>query len=474
MQIKGVFFRLRLLAFCAGVAVLVLPFLSLSIRTVDAQGSEWSKPYLLFETQGAVYMTSLVADPAGNVHAVWESRSTSTFSGVQSDSAIYYSVLDSSTGVWSRPVDILFEPGGLRFPNLVIGADGRLHLFATGSCLIHASASLNPFPQSSSLWKNQGCIADPSFEFGAATDKRGNLHLAYTDQPPYRVLYRASLDSGQTWSQQSIVWQAEQDTAVNNAQLAVSSDGVIHVVWAEYPLPEAYPPNGVFYSQSLDGGKSWTLPRRLAGVNYTEPRIITQDREVHVLINGAGNIGSRYHIYSSDDGRTWSEIEVAIKASAGMLGPPDGVFDSLGHLHMVAGTNEGVRYSQWNGQSWSAPEVLFTPAYKPDVDTGHPSIVLTRGNQLHAIYRDLDKRIYYSTKTISAPYVPSAGLPTQPAETPTSIPTVVSPANPTPVPIDVDAPDSSSQSTALPLILGVGMSVLVIVLSLVVKTFRRG
>ena len=151
--------------------------------------------------------------------------------------------------------------------------------------------------------------------------------------------------------------------------LAIDGDGTIHALWAAFGNPF-----GVFASRSTDGGVTWTEPESMTGVARADvPYDLISDRAgvVHALVPGTPSMYRKFV-----DG-AWSAI-VELPTDIGpkrLTVGPDG-------LAVVAWADQEAVYllHQRPDGSWTAPEVVDTPATPPHmlaiaVDAGGDTVV---------------------------------------------------------------------------------------------------
>lgn len=143
-----------------------------------------------------------------------------------------------------------------------------------------------------------------------------------------RVVAMRSTDRGASWSAPATIASARpvgtRDPATGIGvrdgsivpQMAVGPDGSLHVVWQDSRFATVR--DGIAYSRSVDGGRTWSAPVRVNG----EAAVPAFTAQVHVAADGT--VGVTYFDLRSDtpetatlladawlarstDGRTWSE-----------------------------------------------------------------------------------------------------------------------------------------------------------------------
>lgn len=433
--------------------------------TVEAQGdnSGWSQPVILFQKEGSISNPTLAADQTGAAHLFWsfESGVLGTKDGeTQAKSAegeaapledsqgqlLYYARW--ANGEWTSPVDIVAAPRAA-MPSAVIDRSGEDHLVWLGPHGLTYGRAPASKAGSAKMWSRQMAIDLMQASAQITTDGTGQLHVAYPGHDTTGVYYTSSRDGGVTWSSPRNVAEPSrkskqaggENTAADYVHLAVGPDGTIHVVWTEFFYPRSWPPAGVFYSRSVDGGRSWSTPFEIAGVNHLQPNIVVVGTNtVHVVWNGAVIIGGRYHRWSNDGGQTWSETQAIVPPKkGGMEGAPQLAVDSAGTLHVLTTYSGCAWYTFFQNQKWAEPTCIAGEQARASRYIEEPALTITGGNRLIAVFWDDRKRLWYTTKETDAPVIsPNPFLTAVPTATPEPLVT------PTPIPTRTPAPRSSS------------------------------
>ena len=183
------------------------------------------------------------------------------------------------------------------------------------------------------------------------------------------------------------------------------------------PLPESYPPQGIYYARSEDGGQTWSREQQLAGVDYGDAEIVIgESDQIHVVYNGAATIsGGKYHRWSSDLGNSWTEpFEVAPKG-----GGLNGTLSRRGCHRCAAflgGDGNNLWYSVWQNNVWSPPVDLHAldPNEIEYTETVGATILL--GNQLHVVFDDRQtemgtRRVHWMRPLEPVPFVDVDAVP---------------------------------------------------------------
>jgi hypothetical protein len=383
---------------------------------VQAEG-EWSTPVVVFRTDGYTTRPRLVADAAGSLHLFFFLREASE-SGASGPTTIMYSHLQD--GIWSPPVDVLVG-AGTNSPTVTVDTRGILHVVWEGGSKGELAYSQAHVSQAGSArgWSRPRLLSEPNaFDSDIQATDDGGVHLVYSTKSG-NVWYQESADGGATWSPPITV--AEPETpgcTTNNPRLAVDSAGALHVVWTELQLPSGWPPCGALYSDSLDHGKTWSSPVRIAGPGYGQINLLANGPSTLFLAwNAMVGIGERKFTRSIDGGFGWAPAQLlSPRLRGGFTGYPSMTVDSARVLHLVTavdrprGESMAVYYMAWNGTSWSDPVLVSTGAIGfRSVEL--PWITTSNGNQLHVDYEDDFRRIWYTTRSVSALPIPARPIP---------------------------------------------------------------
>lgn len=383
--------------------------------TAQVGDGSWSIPVKIYEGKGSIREPTLVADQTGALHALW------TYTEEEASAAIFYARWRN--GVWTPPVDIIAMDNVLQGPSSVVDSFGRIHLIwqGPGNTLFYSSSSVAAATSAAS-WTSPLGLAQSNPHAHLVIDDNGTLHLVYPGLVESGVFYMTSTDRGNTWSAPILVTSPVRVGATTNfTRLAVASSGGLHIVWTELTLPSGWPPLGVFYARSTDGGLTWSQPFALAPDGHLEANIvIANESTVHTVWNAMASISGRYHRWSNDEGATWSKvIEVAPRSlSGGSTGPPGLTVDSAGRVHVVVNTGDTVPrtgtgdfgatlYSFWDGSAWSSLQNVSSAA--PDyvsLNNEESAIAAVQGNQLHVLFfGDETHTLWHTYKMTIAPLI---------------------------------------------------------------------
>ncbi len=461
----------------------LLPTYGQSAQVTEEPTNGWSEPILLFEGEGWTQYNALVASDDGVVHAFWQSDPSflnENMLGKPGADNLWYSQIQDKNV--SEPVNILVPPpdgGFMRSIRAVMDQNSALHLFLYSEphCLQHSVARLSYVLLPQEWMDHTSCVADTNLRFGVTQDINMQIHLAYATREG-RVLYNRYSPTTSWWSIPTTVFDGLEGINPADTRITVDTNGRIHVVWSEYQAPDYYPPIGIFYSQSSDGGRTWRTPRRLAGEGHVEPEILSiEDNQIHVIWNGSAVINNRYHRYSKDGGKTWS-AQHTFEIEGGILGPPAVAVDSSNRLHAFLSSGHGLFYTYWTeNQGWFDLQQIWS-----DVTTGDPSAIITGGNRLHIIFRERTRKIWYMWREVDAPAVTPEPRISSTANEPRTTPSIITSSMQASTPqtndklsqgaLNSEIDDTANHSPGFPLLVGI-MPIVFMIMALIGATLRR-
>ncbi len=156
----------------------------------------------------------------------------------------------------------------------------------------------------------------------AGVDGKGTAYVLWltgtanvTPAPPSARMLSTSKDGGKTWTTTQTM-PFSYDNA--SPRMAVSADGVIHIVYGKNPKPDIAGYGDIYHQASSDGGKTWSEPKvltddnpaTLRGQYFPNLSVAPNGRVDVVWWDTRDDPGLRmndvYYAYSTDDGKTWS------------------------------------------------------------------------------------------------------------------------------------------------------------------------
>ena len=352
----------------------------------QADTGPWSAPIKVSGDTAGGWFPDVAADDFGNVHVVWnggfpdlvdvETEPTAPVRRqVSLDAeATPVPVADQVAALfhvgrfgdsWSQPNDIaLIWQGHALRSSVAVDLAGRVHLLYKGLGRLEPTESLNP-PHSlgpEDLWYTSApglqantvtswippkriTRATQGYFSDIAISSSGVIHVIWTESSRglWGIYYINSPDGGATWSNR-VALEDSEAVLWSRAQLKVDSQDRVHVVWELLETEQAAngATGGVVYALSADGGKTWSHTR------FREIYSGSGQQQPALGIDGQGNIlmvfreppprnGISY--MQSRDGVHWSQPNPLPGSLMGVNRPfdvYDMVTDSAGHVHLAA------------------------------------------------------------------------------------------------------------------------------------------
>lgn len=413
---------------------ILLPGLQAIGQPALASGG-WSAPFDLSDDQFG-WFPDVAADTQGMVHAIWGSgvrgaNPDPNDPDASSRDLLRYRVLRD--GRWSPMNDIAFTcVGGYTVRNsITVTPAGRVHVLFRNCTDVSAVSAPAGEAWSAGAWSDPQRLGG-SYYNAIATDSKGVLHAFYnegligTDEGNRllsEIFYRRSIDGGQTWTVRANL--AQLPGGDERMQVRVDGRNRVHLVWdhgSDWYLGLDQPDVGV-YRRSDDGGETWRDPLFFStadGPIVQTTLGLAGDNPIVVYRSANGT--EVYYQSSPDGGETWSlpQIIPGVRTRDPVERGLDSytmATDSAGRVHLLmTGFLEGsitpipmLLHLTWNGQSWSAPEIVAATINRPM----WPRLAVAGGNQLHAVwfsYSDAsgwgERRVWHSSKAVDAPALP--------------------------------------------------------------------
>jgi len=447
----------RLLAICITFALFVAALSGRALAQGGNNEQTWSVPFSLYEQPTDSWDPAIAADSSGRVHVVWgESLAPSSATG----NMILYRYWDGQS--LSPPNDILVAPDGLESrswkPDLAVSSDGQLHLFwigGFGSYVYYTSARADE-AMSAAAWSKPAKLGDDAGSVHVVIDENNKMHVVFTvpNGQDQGIYYLYSEDGGQSWSLPRLIpdTRVDPESDIRNGRLAVGDDGTIHVAWWWI---EEFPPKGVFYIRSTDGGDTWSDLLFMEGTFQELDVATVGEQEVHLVWSSTVPERYKWYRWSKDGGRTWTPA-MKWPELGGFHGWSGMAVDSDGILHLsIASSHAALReavnngslirdealiHTQWDGNRWSELELVLLNAPLEEENMKNAAIAISEGNLVHLLVqyplaideeRPYHYDVYYSQRRVNSSYIAPQPLPTI---EPTPSPTIATSAQPTIVP----------------------------------------
>ena len=299
-------------------------------RSTDG-GSGWG-PDTCFGDSSSVSYDPSVAARGSTVHIVWDDQRDGNYN-------IYYKRSTDGGTTWEPDVRLTSDSADSQHPSLA-AADSVLH----------------------AVWE----------------DYRGRLFPA--------IYYKRSTDGGTTWGPDS---RLSDGPASSGLPAVAVSDLNVHVVWYDNRDGNTE----IYHKRSTDGGSTWSQDSRLtyAPEDSWFPCLAVSGRNVHVVWNDQrdGN-GEVYYKRSTDGGGTWSSDTNMTNVAAWSGSPSIAVSGPRVHLvyedERLGSYNTEIYYlpSTDGGSSWGPEARLSNGPFYSD----YPSIAVS-GAKIHVVWYDV-------------------------------------------------------------------------------------
>ena len=415
-----------------GTILFVLLFVN--AKYPKAQETFWSKQEKIPEYYDATEEPPyLIADQNHMVHAF---NSQPLDIGIDtSPKAMFYRQWTLDNG-WTVPNDILYnESGGsIELVSVVSDPSGTVHLVfqRDGQDLYYVYTNLAVAGVSAS-WSVPQLIAQYATRIrpgianiGAiAVDNAGNnVVTVYSGSEYGNGLYFVfSSDHGINWSAPYPIYLAgEDDLVVTDPELFVGQSGVFHAVWSSFKSDGFGGPG--YYAAWDSEKRSWSNPIELDTPGIRTPSVVEYDGDVFVSYHHGSSNGNWWR-RSSDYGLTWTTPVQVSPRHVGTNGGLSYVIDSDDTLHAFFGEridddNHGMWHIVWTGTSWTNAEAVVKGSQIRDVTGGNgfdprsARAVVSNGNLLLVAWGTDgaagENGAWYSYKTLNTPELPSEPL----------------------------------------------------------------
>lgn len=373
---------------------------TLARPALQAPVVSWTEPRVAWEINGHTSSPTLVADAWGKVHLFFLSQADG-----DDQNTLYHADADNTDAV---PIDVLI---GMSEYRVTADPYGRLHVVAQGDTNTILYTAVDATEASDAgAWSSTARLGFATLGVDISADTAGGLHLCYPTD--HAVVYQHSEDGGLSWSDPSSVSDASDPTGIaTHVRCVGDGSGAIHVAWSEATPPNFYPPEGVYYSRSPDGGESWTAREQMAGQHYSLPSLLADPRgRVHLLWQGDVSVGGRFYRQRTTEG-DWGPTETVVPdGQGGLSGDAFMAVDSRDTLH-VGMTIDGI-YWATRRPAWSAPHELSGSLRDLPNTLGsieQAALAIANGNEIYVAFEFDFKRIYLMTGQSNAP--PAAQTP---------------------------------------------------------------
>ncbi|MGD2147965.1 MAG: hypothetical protein PVH41_14820, partial [Anaerolineae bacterium] len=379
---------------------------------------EWMGPLIIGQSAGYPGVPATVTDAQGGLHAIW---SEAPSAGARSTTIAYarlggdrtaFAGADGPSAQWSRPSQVLQSPEGRAEQPALAGYEDLLYAVWIGGQgdRIYASQAYVQDAYAAGGWSQPEEIPLAGVSASAPSllvDAYGNLHLVYASplnegRGIYYVLserptrdQRSGNGRIRPWSQPSVVFDAQANAwaMVDHPVLALDPVGTLHVAWVRGSSEGPFPPEGILYAKSTDGGLTWSSPLQMAEGAYHRPRIAAPVAgQVHILWSEVDGGDSWTHRWSADNGDTFS-FQQQVRGFQDVAGPVGLATEGNGILHLVGlgrdvSDRSALAYSVWRPEEerWEGQE----SSRVGQIEAALPGVALTlqgRDGWLDAVFR---------------------------------------------------------------------------------------
>jgi hypothetical protein len=435
----------------------------------------------------------MVSDQYGFVHVFWSEVGSDGFPSIQ------YSRFDGE--IWSLPNDVIATSpeASIIFMSPFVDNEGTMHLIWSESNVGPIFYSSAPAHNAGSAkeWSKRLVIDAPAFWGKLLVDSEGVMHILYSDfygEEP-GVFYIRSTNEGNTWS--SSLW-LDADISDEQAPTIISFDiddqDGLHALWF-YVDSTTTLGQWVRYSNSVDGGNTWSLPLTIDEADESDdelrlpyPDFKAGEDEIHVIWAGDSQT-HREHRYSLDNGQTWTPATRILGDLNGQALGGGIDFDSQGRLHYVTQIRypQGIYHSFWENGTWSIPSLIYfiagggNESFGDRIHAHNVRMVIRNGNQLVVTFTssptDPQMMLYEMHVTLDdVPEINPSPTPTKiPTPLPTSTPdlTTIDPTPNSSISDESDSPPIESYRPASGIIWGLVVSLAILVGFIVFRFFLR-
>ena len=398
----------------------------------------------------------ILCDQYQNTHVLWSDRSE--------ESALYY--MNDLSGDWSAPMDVITNADDIRLmiklSAVIDDNTDLLHVLWVDQWIkgvLHYSQV--PISQASNprAWMKPIPLAVGTENGAIDVDTAGNLHVVYgtsgDDNLEVGIDYIKSTDNGNSWSTPiKVVSKKVPFPSDPSAEIAVDDANRIHI-GVTYRSQDYGSYSEVGYVKSEDGGLTWgnyelidDLGTAWQGVSIISPYAFGAN-EIHLTWHDP----RRMHRWSNDGGSTWSEPDEVMGLGAAFGGSNALTQDSQGAIYIVTTINGGVYSAKWDGSMWGPPERIEDR----EIDPHGQDIAICQGNNLQVVYDDRNdsQNIWYSNRTVDAPWLSRQALPVHESlmnqnVSTTTEPEIIEETLPPPQEM-LEVPENANQNPANPL-----------------------
>ena len=332
-------------------------------------GATFSTPKNISNNPAGAINPYLAVDSGGNINVVWVGSPRTV------PSIIFFSRSSDGGATFSTPIAVSTYPsyGPLVAVDFagninvawIEGLDGPFHVGFSRS-----SDGGATFTAPKQISGTSEVFPGPRM----ALDSKGNIYVVWYTTPNGNIYLSYSTDGGATFSNTNITNYSGGPTpssSPSGPQIAIDSGGNINVAWED----NRSGPLDIFFSRSSDGGATFPTPQNLSNMGGAA------DLQIATGLNGSINIvwqdstpgnSQVFFTQSSDGGASFSTPQ-NLSNDAGTAGNPVIAMDSASNVNILwMGSTSGNNVDVFFSRS-EPPPTLISLGLSPSTVTGSSS-----------------------------------------------------------------------------------------------------
>jgi hypothetical protein len=330
--------------------------------------SAWTTPVEVANTDQQISELSSVSDIENNIHIFWVQSIGLVGSGT--NTAIQYARWNSEG--WSNPESIISSLDG-RPLHLKAVCDNQNRLMLTWvdsktGDMLFSWASANR-ANIATEWETPQYIPSASQANSSPSilvDASGKIIIAYAIPINEKrgIYFVESGSDGTTWTQPIQIFDATSAgwDIVDQPEISLTGDGRLHLLFKRYSTQgEPRQSLGLYYSQSANGGTTWSNPETVSEQSIPWSELVAYDKSTLFRLWQEYRQATlvSFHQISLDAGLTWSRPLIVSSIDAKTTSLTGETMDRAGNLYFFQLTgkdNLTLLGHVWNGSSWISQE----------------------------------------------------------------------------------------------------------------------
>jgi len=355
--------------------------------------SAWMGPIPVARVNQEISTSAVVADSKNGFHAIWMQHGTDA--SKENPATLQY--MKWENGGWSTPINVIngiagvphflstsSDPQGGVLAAWVDGVNGDIYFSrAPGDKAYLGAEWLAPVRIPS--------LSDLNTTPDMVTDSSNRITLVYS--VPYnenRGIYLVqSVDQGRNWSAPLKIFDGVELNwdSVTQPKIELSADGRLHLLVTRISLREGGQDASLYYSQSQDGGGTWTTPEVINDGSVLWSEIVQTGSNVLFRLwqEQNGDVYETFSQESRDSGLSWSG-RLKFSSIAGNPAQMSVARDADGRLYVaqaqIVGKSIVLDEIIWDGGRWTTDEMKGL-VLDQDLDRAFIDAGLTPDGTLH-------------------------------------------------------------------------------------------